>query len=152
MLPLSDALLIYHDTLEGIRATWTLYITLASGVILLWSTSHESTRSRRNVTTVWVFLLVVTTLLLLSIMTNYDDLTLLARIAAAAPNQSDLERAYTSRLSPGGEKWIALAAHVGVVIAFYFAGRAFAGMRAPASASIGSTPGTPPAAHPTPPA
>jgi lysylphosphatidylglycerol synthetase-like protein (DUF2156 family) len=129
MLSLSESLIAYHATLEGIRATWTLYITLASGVILLWSTSHESTRTRRNVTTVWLFLFIVTTLLVLSIMTNYDDLSMLARIAAASPNQTDLELAYTRRLDPGGEKWIAGAAHVGVVIAFFFAGRAFAGMR-----------------------
>jgi lysylphosphatidylglycerol synthetase-like protein (DUF2156 family) len=131
MLSLSEVLLSYHSTLEGIRAIWTLYITLASGVILLWSTSHESTRTRRNVTTVWAFLLIVTTLLLLSIMTNYDDLALLAKIAAAIPGQSDIEQAYIARLAPAGEKWIAAAAHLGVVIAFYFAGRAFSVMRTP---------------------
>lgn len=129
ILSLFEVISAYLSTLEGIRTTWTIYLTLSSGVMLLWSTSPESTRTMVNVLTVWVFLVVVNTLLLLSIMTNYGELAELARIAVGVANQTALERVYTGGLDPGAEKWVALTAHLGASAAFLFAGRSFARIR-----------------------
>ena len=56
--------------------------------MLLWSTSQESTRTMVNVRTVRLFWVVVNTLLLLSIMTNDDELAELAHIAESVANQT----------------------------------------------------------------